>query len=163
LLTVTVRPTARPAKCALVFDLPPMVNRRHAACSIFGGVNYFTFSWPVVLIGVAVVVVVGLLVAWGVGALERRNRQESRAESIQTAVTHALVAEPVLGGASILPVARIPVDGPPTLELTGTVPSQDARGRAVGIAERELARVRPGMQVIDRLEVVPSLAQRRGA
>jgi hypothetical protein len=129
----------------------------------FRGVNYFALTWPTILIGAAVVLVVGVLVAWGVHALERRNRQETRAEGIQRVVTHALAAEPALAGASILPVATLPLEARPTLELRGSVASEDARRRAVSITEREVARVRPGMEIIDRLEVVPSLAQRRGA
>jgi hypothetical protein len=124
------------------------------------GVNYFTFSWPLMLT-CAGAVVVGGLVAWGIILLERRNRAELRAEGIQQAVGEALAREPALAGASILPVADFPVDARPTLELTGYVPSSDARTRAVEVAERELRRQRPGMQVIDRLDVLPSLAERR--
>jgi hypothetical protein len=50
---------------------------------------------------------------------------------------------------------------PRSLELTGYVPSAEARSRAVRVAEGELGRLRPGMQVIDRLDVLPSLADRR--
>ena len=127
----------------------------------FRGVNYFTFSWPTMLIAVAVVLAIGALVAWGVTLLERRNRREMRGERIQQAVGDALAREPLLVNASILPVAGFPAGGPPTLELTGYVPSAEARARALRVADAELGRLRPGMQVIDRLEVLPSLADRR--
>ena len=112
------------------------------------------------VVAVGVVLVIGVLVAWGVTLLERRNRKELRAEGIQQAVGEALAREPSLVAASILPVAGFPAGTPPTLELTGYVPSAEARARAVRIAERELRRLRPGMQVIDRLDVLPSLAER---
>ena len=125
--------------------------------------NEFTFTWPVVLLAAVVVLLIGAIIAWGVRALEGRNRAESRAERIQQAVGEAIARDPALRGAAVLPVATFPVEGPPTLELTGSVPSAQARQRALRVAQRELARVRPGMQVVDRLTVVPSLADRRRA
>ena len=127
----------------------------------FRRMNYFAFSWTTMLIAVGVVLLIGALVAWGVIVLERRNRREQRAERIQQAVGEALAREPGLSGASILPVAGFPAGTAPTLELTGYVPSAEARSRAVRVAEGELGRLRPGMQVIDRLDVLPSLADRR--
>ena len=123
--------------------------------------NPFAFSWPVMLIGAGAVVLIGVLVAWGVIVLERRNRAEMTAEQIQHAIGHALAREPSLAAASILPVAEFPAAGRPTLELTGYVPSTDARARAVRVAERELGRLRPGVQVIARLDVFPALTDRR--
>jgi len=123
--------------------------------------NYFAFSWTTMLIAVGVVLVVGALVTWGVILLERRNRREQRSERIQQAIGEAMAAEPLLADASILPVAGFPAGTAPTLELTGYVPSAEARARAIRIAEAELRRLRPGMQVIDRLDVLPSLADRR--
>jgi hypothetical protein len=138
-----------------------MVNPAAWALLDFRGVNYFAFSWTMMLVAVGAVLVIGALVAWGVTLLERRNRKEMRAERIQQAVGEALAREPSLADASILPVAGFPAGGPPTLELTGYVPSAEGRARAVRVAERELRRLRPGMQVIDRLDVLPSLADRR--
>jgi hypothetical protein len=112
------------------------------------------------LVGAGVVVRIGVLVAWGVVLLERRNRAEMTAERVQQAIGHALAAEPSLADASILPVAEFPPDGRPTLELTGHVASADARGVAVRIAGRELARLRPGVHVVARLDVLPALGKR---
>src|SRR5687767_608863 len=126
-------------------------------------VNYFTLTWPVVLVAVALVLIVGVLIAWGVRGLERRNRAESRAERIQQAVGEVIARDPSLAGSAILPVASFPLDGPPTLELTGSVPSAEAREQVLRLARRELGRVRPGMQAVDRLDIVPSLADRRPA
>ena len=123
--------------------------------------DYFAFGWTTMLIAVGVVLVVGALVTWGVIVLERRNRREQRSERIQQAIGEAMAAEPLLADASILPVAGFPAGTAPTLELTGYVPSAEARARAIRIAEAELRRLRPGMQVIDRLDVLPSLADRR--
>lgn len=127
----------------------------------FRAVNYFAFSWTTMLIAIGVVLVVGVLVAWGVTLLERRNRREQRGERIQQAVGEAIAREPLLADSSILPVAGFPTGGPPTLTLTGYVPSDEARARAVRVAEAEVRRLRPDMQVVDRLEILPSLADRR--
>jgi hypothetical protein len=138
-----------------------MVNPPARRLLDFRRVNYPTLTWPVVLLAAAVVLLVGILVAWGVRTLERQNRAESRAERIQQATSVALARESSLVDASILPVASLPLEGRPTLELTGYVPSEEARQRALRIAERELRRVQPGMEVVDRLHVLPSLADRR--
>jgi hypothetical protein len=138
-----------------------MVNPAAWRLLDFRRVNDDTFSWPTVLLAVAAVLVIGLLIAWGVTLLERRNRAESSGERIQQVVGDALARESSLVGASILPVARLPADGRPTLELTGYVPPADARRHALCVAERQLRRARPGMQLVDRLEVMPSLTDRR--
>jgi hypothetical protein len=140
-----------------------MVNPAARRLLVFRRVSYFPFSWPMALLVVAIVLLIGILVAWSVTALERRNRDEVRAEQIQTVVGHAIARELGPRQAAILPVAGFPAEGRPTLELTGSVPSDEMRRRAVRIAERELARVRPGMEVLDRLDVVPPVANRRRA
>jgi hypothetical protein len=129
----------------------------------FRGVSYVSFSWPLVVLGAAIVVVVGVLVDWGVSALERRTREGIQGERLQLAVGHAIARDAELVRSSILPVAGLDANGRPCLELTGAVPSEEARRRAVGIAQRELAGLRPGMAVVDRLDVVPSVADRRRA
>lgn len=125
--------------------------------------SYVTFTWPVVLLVAAIIVVVGVLLAWGVSALDRRSRADIRGEQIQLTVGHAIARDAELARSSILPVAGRDPNGRPILELTGAVPSEEARRRAVSIAERELAGLRPGMAVVDRLDVVPSVADRRPA
>ena len=55
------------------------------------------------------------------------------------------------------------IEARPSVELTGHVPSPAARDLALEIARREVARLRPGMMVIDRLEVAPSASARRSA
>jgi hypothetical protein len=85
-----------------------MVNPAARALLDFRRVNPVTFSWPVVLLGAAVVLVIGLLVAWGVLVLDRRDRAESRGEGIQQAVGAALARDAALAEASILPVATVP-------------------------------------------------------
>jgi hypothetical protein len=105
--------------------------------------------------------VIGVLVAWGVRALERENRAEQLGERIQQEVGEALAREPSLAGSAVLPVASLPLAGPPTLTLTGSVPSAAARERALAVAARELERLRPDIQVVDRLDEVRVADRRR--
>ena len=102
-----------------------------------------------------------LLVILGVRVLGRREAAEETASRIGVDLAAALAREPRLRDAAILPVARIPFSSRPTVEVTGRVPSPTARDLALEIARRELDRLRPGMTVVDRLEIVPLAEPRR--
>ncbi len=119
--------------------------------------------WPIMLGAIGGLVVASLLLAWGVRLLARRDRDEEEASRMGVDIVAALAREPRLREAAILPVATIPLEGRPSLEVTGRVPSASAHDLALDIITRELTRVRPGMRVIDRLEVVSAATQRRRA
>jgi hypothetical protein len=121
------------------------------------------FSWPIMLFGVGGLVAMSLLLVWGVRVLAGHERDEETASGLGVEIATALAREPGLRTAQILPVASIPIEARPSLELTGQVPSAAARELALEIARRELDRLRPGMMVIDRLEVAPSVSARRSA
>ena len=114
------------------------------------------FSWPFLLAAVGALIVGIALVVLGVRVLGRREAADETASRIGVDLTSALAREPRLRDAAILPVASIPLAARPTLELTGRVPSHGARELALEIARRELDRLRPGMRVVDRLEIVPA-------
>jgi hypothetical protein len=111
------------------------------------------FSWPFMLIAIGALVVGAALTVWGTRVLARRERDEETAAQLGMEIGAALAREPRLGTATILPVASLPAEGRPSLELTGRVPSPAMRELALVIARRELERRRPGMVVVDRLEV----------
>src|SRR5215470_12496172 len=119
------------------------------------------FSWPLMLTALGGLLVGSLLVVLGVRVLERREAAEETASRIGVDLAAALAREPRLRDAAILPVARIPFSSRPTVEVTGRVPSPTARDLALEIARRELERLRPGMTVVDRLEIVPVAEPRR--
>ena len=108
-------------------------------------------------------VAMSLLLVWGVRVLGRHDREEETASALGVELAAVLAREPRLRDAAILPVATIPIEARPSVELTGHVPSPAARDLALEIARRELTRLRPGMMVIDRLEVAPSASARRSA
>lgn len=119
------------------------------------------FSWPFMLVAVGALVVGGALVVFGVRVLAHRDVVEEAATRIGVDLAAALAREPRLRDAAILPVATIPLAARPTVELTGRVPSLSARDLALDIARREVEGLRPGMLVVDRLEIVPAAAPRR--
>jgi hypothetical protein len=119
------------------------------------------FSWPFMLTALGGLLVGSLLVVLGVRVLGRREAAEETASRIGVDLAAALAREPRLRDATILPIARIPFSSRPTVEVTGRVPSPTARDLALEIARRELERLRPGMTVVDRLEIVPLAEPRR--
>ena len=108
-------------------------------------------------------VLVSLLLIWGVRLLAHKERDEEEASRLGVELAAVLVRDPRLAGAAILPVATIPLEGRPSVELTGRVPAASARDVALEIASREAQRLRPGMLVVDRLEIVPPAAAPRSA
>jgi hypothetical protein len=121
------------------------------------------FSWPFMLCAVGALVAASLLMVWGVRVLARTDRDEEAASRVGVELAAALAREPGLRHAQILPVATIPIEARPSVELTGRVPSTQTRDLALAIVRRELERLRPGMLVIDRLEIVPPAPVRRSA
>ena len=121
------------------------------------------FSWPIMLGALGALVVVSALVVFGVRLLARHERYEEDASQITVDIARALAREPRLRGAAILPVATIPLEGRPSIELTGRVPSTRERDLAIQLVDRELDRLRPGMQIVDHLAIAPADEQRRPA
>jgi hypothetical protein len=112
------------------------------------------FSWPLMLSGVGVVVLVGVAIAVSVKFLEGQNERARQAIDLQQRLSEPISRDPALANASILPVARLRRFGRSEVELTGQVPSAEARTTVVTITEREMSRLRPGARIVDHLEVV---------
>jgi hypothetical protein len=119
------------------------------------------FSWPFMLVAIGGLLVLSALVVLGVRVLGRREAAEEAASRIGVDLASALAHEPRLCDAAILPVVTIPLATRPSVELTGRVPSLSARDLAVELARREVESLRPGMRVVDRLEIAPAAAARR--
>jgi hypothetical protein len=111
-----------------------------------------------------VVVIVGLLVLVGVAVkvYDLKRKRESEAVHLQAQVSDALLREQALFGLPITPTAHVPMwkGSPATIELSGQVPTQEARETALRIVRSEALRVRPDVEIDERLAVVPSMAQR---
>ena len=118
------------------------------------------FSWPLMLGAIGGLVLISILVVWGVRILGRKERHEEAASQIGVDLATALARDPRLRGAAILPVVTIPVAGRPSVEVTGRVASAGVRDLALEVVNREATRLRPGMDIVDRLEIVPASTSR---
>jgi hypothetical protein len=110
----------------------------------FGG------SW--LAAGLGVLFVVGALIALGVRYLETQSRHDEEATRLQQALLEPLAREPALAGVAILPLVTLPLRGPARIELSGRVPSRDARDAAVRAVERESARLGRPVRIVNRLQ-----------
>jgi hypothetical protein len=111
-----------------------------------------------------VVVIVGLLVLVGVAVkfYDLKRKREAEAVHLQAQVSDALLREQALFGLPITPTAHVPLwkGSPATIELSGQVPNPEAREATLRIVKSEALRIRPDVEIEDRLAVVPSMAQR---
>ena len=109
-------------------------------------------------------IVVALLVIIGAGVklLDLKRKREDEAVHLQAQLSDALLREPSLSGLALIPTARVATfaSSPPVVEISGWVPTQEARERALNIVRGEAARFRPDVQLEDRIAVVPTTVQR---
>jgi membrane protease YdiL (CAAX protease family) len=109
-------------------------------------------------------IVVALLVIIGAGVklLDLKRKREDEAVRLQAQLSDALLREPGLAGLALTATARVATfaSSPPVVEISGWVPTQEARERALNILRGEAARLRPDVQLEDRIGVVPTIVQR---
>lgn len=115
-------------------------------------------TWVLLVVGIGVVVIVGVLVAWGVNYLEGRRRLDERATDLQQRIAEPISRDPRLRQAAVLPTATLAADDEATVVITGRVDSEDARRTVLEVARR----VAGGAHVVDRLEVVSSKGRHAG-
>jgi hypothetical protein len=111
------------------------------------------FTGPSLAVGIASVLVVGVLIALGVRYLEAQSRHDEEATRLQQALVEPLAHEAALAGSAVVPLVTIPLRGPARVELTGWVPSGDVRDAAVRAVEREAARLGRRIRVVVRMDV----------
>lgn len=123
----------------------------------------WAWTWQYVSIGIAVVLLTGVLVALGVRYLEAQSRREQRASELQIRLTGPISREPILRDAPVLATAHVPRRGPVVVEVTGRVVSAAARDAALRIAETETARSFDDYRIVDRLDVAEAADRRHSA
>ena len=114
----------------------------------------------VILIAV-VLILPAVLVILGIRELyDRQRRREFEAVLLQAQISDALLHDRLLYGVQIMATARAPFwrRSPATIEIAGQVPSPQARETALRIVRAEASRIRPDVQIEDRLAVVPRRA-----
>jgi hypothetical protein len=104
------------------------------------------------------VIVVAFLVAIAIVAklLDAKRKRENEGVLLQAQISDALLREPQLAGLAVVPTARVSFwSGPPTVELTGRVPTEETRRGVLELARSEASRMRPDAVIEDRITVVP--------
>src|SRR5688572_14862573 len=136
-----------PASAGASTASPPVVQAQ-------GGTSPTAASGDTATTLAVVAVVVGLLIIVGIGVkmFDLRRKRQAEAVQLQAQLSDALLRE---GDISITPTAHIPLwaGGPVTVEVSGPVPSSpEGREAALRLVEREAARIRPDVRVIDRIQ-----------
>jgi hypothetical protein len=104
-----------------------------------------------VMLGVALVVIAGVLIAIGVRYLERRRLWRDRAGHLQRRLVAALNQDGALADLVFVPEVSVDADGVTSVVLTGVVPSDADRDRVVHAVRREVARFFPRASVDDAM------------
>ena|SRR5204863_1390554 len=101
----------------------------------------------------------GLLVIVGIGVklYDFKRKREAEGVHLQAQVSDALLRDPMMFGLAVTPTAHVPLlsGTPARLEVTGHVPTAEARERALRIIEAEARSLRPDVTIVDKLEVEP--------
>ena len=101
----------------------------------------------------------GLLVIVGIGVkiYDLKRKRDAEAVHLQAQASDALLRDPTMFGLAVTPTAHVPwwSGTPARLEVTGHVPSSEARERALRIIEAEARSLRPDVTLVDKLEVEP--------
>jgi hypothetical protein len=107
--------------------------------------------------GTVVFLLLGLLVIVGVGVklYDLKRKRETEGVHLQAQVSDALLRDASLFGLPVTPTAHVPwwSGTPVRLELTGRVPSEEARDRVLRLVEQEARQIRSDVEIVDRLQV----------
>jgi len=102
-------------------------------------------------------ILIGMLVLIGVGVklYDLKRKRDAEGVALQARVSDALMREPDVFALAVTPTAHVPwwSGTPVRLEVTGRVPSPEARDQVVHLVEREARQIRPDVTLVDRLQV----------
>ena len=108
------------------------------------------------------VLLIGLLVLVGVGVklYDLKRKREAEGVHLQAQVSDALMRDTRLAGLVLTPTAHVATwgSGPATIEISGEVPDPTMRDIVLRVAREEAARLRPDVQIMDRLSVQHAIA-----
>jgi hypothetical protein len=107
-------------------------------------------------------VILGLLVLVGVAVklYDRKRKRDAEAVHLQAQVSDALMRDTRLAGLVLTPTAHVATwgNGPATIDIAGEVPDPTMRDIVLRVAREEAARLRPDVQIMDRLSVRHAIA-----
>jgi hypothetical protein len=106
--------------------------------------------------------ILGLLVVVGVAVklYDRNRKRDAEAVQLQAQVSDALMRDARLAGLALTPTARVPTwgGGPAIIEISGEVLDAPTHDAVLRVAREEAARLRPDVQIEDRLMVRGAIA-----
>lgn len=99
-------------------------------------------------------VVLGLLVIVGIAVklYDWKRKRDAEAVHLQAQVSDALMRDAGLAGLLLTPTAHVS-GGHARIEIAGEVPDDAARETALRIARQEAARIRPDVEIVDKIAV----------
>lgn len=100
-------------------------------------------------------IILGLLVIVGVAVklYDRKRKRDAEAVHLQAQVSDALMRDARLAGLVLTPSARVPTwgGGPAIIEISGEALDPATHDVVLRVAREEAARLRPDVQIEDRL------------
>jgi hypothetical protein len=116
-----------------------------------------------VIIGGCVVALI-VIIGAGVRLYGQKRKRETEALHLQARLSDALLRDPGLAGLVLTATVHAMTfkKAPPVVELSGQVPTREARERALNILRAETARLQTAVRIEDRVGIVPTIAQRTG-
>ena len=109
---------------------------------------------------VGVVVAFLVIIGAGVKLYDLKRKREAEAVLLQSQLSDALLREPGFSGLPVTATVHMATfkKSPPIVEISGQVPTKEARERALTVVRAETFRVRPDAQFEDRIAIVPVMA-----
>lgn len=103
-----------------------------------------------------------LIVGMGVKLYDLARKRRQDAAAVQTKISDAIVADPMLSRLPLTPTVRMPLwrGKPLIVEVVGSVPSPGLRQAAADLVLREALRFRKGCQLETRISVEPGMLRR---
>jgi hypothetical protein len=114
-----------------------------------------------ILTAAILVGVIGVTLALTVKLLDLRRKRESQAVQLQAQIADALLQEAALVGLAVTPTVEVPLwrGSPVRVDVAGQVPTPEARLAVLRTVRAEAARLRPNIDVRDRLVIGPGAAR----
>jgi hypothetical protein len=157
-----------PWRVNTAFFTPALAQGISSQSSLPPGTSTAPADGPGALVVVGILVVLVAIVAAIAKVHEVRRRREGEGLVLQARLGDALLMDPLLSGMAVVPTVHVPVrkGSPVRIEVSGNVPSPEARERVLHVIRQEATRFAQyalDVEVVDRLSVLPPIESRHAA